>query len=68
MTQEEEAHIRLRLTQIKTEHGDLDLAIQALEARPGGNALPIQRMKKKKLALKDEIQKLENALFPDIIA
>ena len=56
------------MAQLKTEHSDLDLAIQALEEKPGGNALPIQRMKKKKLSLKDEIQRLENELFPDIIA
>ena len=68
MTPEKEAEIRAKLTQLKTEHSDLDLAIQALEERPGGNALPIQRMKKKKLALKDDIQRLENELFPDIIA
>lgn len=68
MNSDSEEQIRARLAQVKTEHSDLDLAIQALEARPAGNALPIQRMKKKKLALKDEIQKLENELFPDIIA
>lgn len=68
MDPEKEEQIRTRLTQIKTEHSDLDLAIHALESRPGGNALPIQRMKKKKLCLKDEIQRLENLLFPDIIA
>ncbi|WP_316860675.1 DUF465 domain-containing protein [uncultured Cohaesibacter sp.] len=68
MTPEKEAQIRAQLAQLKTEHSDLDLAIDALEARPGGNALPIQRMKKKKLLLKDEIERLENELFPDIIA
>ncbi|WP_320140991.1 DUF465 domain-containing protein [uncultured Cohaesibacter sp.] len=68
MTPEKEAQIRTKLTHLRTEHSDLDLAIQALESRPGGNALPIQRMKKKKLLLKDEIERLENELFPDIIA
>ena len=68
MTPEKEAAIRAKMALLKTEHSDLDLAIQALEERPGGNALPIQRMKKKKLSLKDEIQQLENQLFPDIIA
>nr|WP_321455908.1 DUF465 domain-containing protein [uncultured Cohaesibacter sp.] len=68
MTPEKEAQIRTQLTHLRTEHSDLDLAIQALEARPGGNALPIQRMKKKKLLLKDEIERLENELFPNIIA
>ncbi|WP_319532811.1 DUF465 domain-containing protein [uncultured Cohaesibacter sp.] len=68
MTEEEETQVRAQMALLKTEHSDLDLAIQALEARPGGNALPIQRMKKKKLQLKDEIQRLENRLFPDIIA
>ena len=68
MTPEKEQEIRAALALLKTEHSDLDLAIQALEERPGGNALPIQRMKKKKLTLKDDIQRLENMLFPDIIA
>ncbi|TLP42998.1 DUF465 domain-containing protein [Cohaesibacter sp. CAU 1516] len=68
MTPEKEQEIRTTLALLKTEHSDLDLAIQALEERPGGNALPIQRMKKKKLSLKDDIQRLENMLFPDIIA
>lgn len=68
MTADREEKIRALMTRLKVEHGDLDLAIQALESAPGGNALPIQRMKKKKLALKDQIQKLENELFPDIIA
>ncbi|SNY90943.1 hypothetical protein SAMN04515647_1134 [Cohaesibacter sp. ES.047] len=68
MTEEEESAVRAQMALLKTEHGDLDLAIHALESRPGGNALPIQRMKKKKLLLKDEIQRLENKLFPDIIA
>lgn len=68
MTPEKEQEIRATLALLKTEHSDLDLAIRALEERPGGNALPIQRMKKKKLSLKDDIQRLENMLFPDIIA
>ncbi|PLW75248.1 YdcH family protein [Cohaesibacter celericrescens] len=68
MTPKEEEEIRAKMAQLKTEHSDLDIAIQAMVERPGGNALPIQRMKKKKLSLKDDIQRLENRLFPDIIA
>jgi hypothetical protein len=68
MTPDSEEEIRQHMARLKIEHSDLDLAIQALEETSMGNALPIQRMKKKKLALKDQIQQLENQLFPDIIA
>jgi hypothetical protein len=68
MNVENEEEIRHQMARLKIEHGDLDLAIQALEETSAGNLLPIQRLKKKKLAIKDQIQRLENQLFPDIIA
>ena len=60
--------IRARLEALKSEHRDLDDAIRALEDAPGFNQLQVQRMKKRKLALKDQIIALENLLLPDIIA
>ncbi|MCV6548382.1 MAG: DUF465 domain-containing protein [Cohaesibacter sp.] len=68
MTIENEEEIRHKMAQLRIEHGDLDLAITALEEKSAANILPIQRLKKKKLAIKDQIQRLENMLFPDIIA
>ena len=71
MTEEE---MRKRLQALKTEHRDLDAAIDALSlagALPGSRApdqLQIARLKKRKLLLKDQIQIIEDYLIPDIIA
>jgi len=57
-----------KLTERQTEHRDLDDVIDRLvEDRPF-DQLTLQRLKKRKLALKDEITALENLLLPDIIA
>lgn len=60
--------IERRLADLREEHKDLDDAIQALEQRYQPDMLQIARLKKKKLALKDEIGRLEDQLTPDIIA
>lgn len=60
--------IERRLAELREEHKDLDDAIQALEQRYQPDMLQIARLKKKKLALKDEIGRLEDMLTPDIIA
>jgi hypothetical protein len=60
--------IERRLADLREEHKDLDDAIQALEERYQPDMLQIARLKKKKLALKDEIGRLEDLLTPDIIA
>lgn len=57
-----------QLEDLRAEHRDLDDAIAALLERPTFNQLQIQRMKKRKLLLKDEIIRLESQLIPDIIA
>ncbi len=64
----DQAQLRHRLQQLQTEHRDLDDVIARLAAQPVVDQLQIQRLKKRKLALKDEIQKVENLLLPDIIA
>lgn len=60
--------LRVEIATLKREHRDLDEAIHALEERGTGEQLAIRRLKKKKLALKDQIAALEDRLFPDIIA
>jgi hypothetical protein len=57
-----------QLTALKDEHRDLDDAIQALSQRAMPDMIQIQRLKKRKLQLRDEITKIESNLLPDIIA
>ena len=57
-----------RLAWLRTEHRDLDDAIDALRAAAGPDQLQIARLKKRKLRLRDEIAALEDQLIPDIIA
>lgn len=56
------------LLRLKQEHRDLDMAIEALERMVAGDQLQIQRLKKRKLFLRDRIGYLEDQLTPDIIA
>jgi hypothetical protein len=60
--------LRAKLVELKTEHRDLDDAINAMDERGVYDTIKVQRLKKRKLALKDQIIRLENALVPDIIA
>ena len=60
--------LRVKLEVLKREHRDLDEAIHALETNGRPDALTLRRLKKQKLALKDQIVKLEDRLIPDIIA
>ena len=58
----------MKLEELRSEHRDLDDVIQRLAETSPFNQLQIQRLKKRKLALKDQIIKLESKLLPDIIA
>ncbi|HLY56169.1 MAG TPA: DUF465 domain-containing protein [Stellaceae bacterium] len=60
--------IKQRLASLRTEHRDLDEIVSRLAAAPDSDELQLQRLKKRKLALKDAIVRLENMLVPDIIA
>ena len=60
--------LRIKLEVLRREHRDLDDAIHALETSGRADQLALRRLKKQKLALKDQIQRLEDRLIPDIIA
>ncbi|WP_149141439.1 YdcH family protein [Gemmobacter caeruleus] len=63
-----EEMLRIRLEVLRREHRDLDEAISALEETGRPDQLTLRRLKKQKLALKDQIVKIEDQLIPDIIA
>jgi hypothetical protein len=64
----QQVQLRVKLRQLEQEHADLDAAIAALENSGTSDQLQVRRLKKKKLALKDQIISIENLLIPDIIA
>jgi hypothetical protein len=65
---EEEREIRRELAELRQEHRDLDLAIATMIESGTVDTIRIQRMKKRKLVLKDRIAALEDRRLPDIIA
>ena len=68
MTKEEESELRAQLARLRQEHRDLDAAIEALQGTPSSDIFQVQRLKKRKLALRDRITFIEDQLTPDIIA
>jgi hypothetical protein len=68
ITSEEERELREQLARLLQEHRDLDSAIEALQDSPGSDVLQVQRLKKRKLYLRDQITFIEDQLTPDIIA
>ncbi|HEY2357278.1 MAG TPA: DUF465 domain-containing protein [Phenylobacterium sp.] len=60
--------LRAKLAELRQDHADLDAAVQAIALSPLPDMLLIARLKRKKLALKDEIARIEDQLTPDIIA
>ena len=68
MNQDDESELRAQLAQLRQEHRDLDSAIEALHNSPGSDLLQVQRLKKRKLQLRDKIIQIEDQLTPDIIA
>lgn len=65
---DQKLRFQIRLSIIQQEHRDLDAAIHAIRSTSHVDPMLIQRLKKKKLQLRDEIAKLEQYLLPDIIA
>lgn len=64
----DEDALRDKLAELRQDHADLDAAVQAIALSPLPDMLLIARLKRKKLALKDEISRIEAQLTPDIIA
>ena len=60
--------LKAKLAALKIEHRDLDEVIARLAERVPFDQLQLQRLKKRKLLLKDQISKIESELLPDIIA
>ena len=60
--------LRAELARLQQEHRDLDAAIAALGEAPGRDQIQLQRLKKRKLVLRDRIAHIEDELTPDIIA
>jgi hypothetical protein len=65
---EDQEKLRERLALLKDEHRDMDDAIMALSHRVVPDMLQLQRLKRKKLILRDEIISIESQLLPNIIA
>jgi hypothetical protein len=68
MTDEEERELGAELARLQQEHRDLDAAIDALHQSPAPDLLRLQRLKKRKLQLRDRIAFIEDQITPDIIA
>jgi hypothetical protein len=68
LSEEEIAELKTRLAALKSEHRDLDEVIARVSEGGMYDQLMMQRLKKRKLALKDQIARIESQLLPDIIA
>ena len=64
----DKSELERKLIELQTEHRDLDDVIARVSERIPYDQLQVQRLKKRKLQLKDQISVVENALLPDIIA
>lgn len=63
-----DSKLRKQAALLRQEHADLSASIEALSVAPQPDQLLIARLKRKKLALKDEILRIEEMILPDIIA
>ena len=68
MVDQDNNEFALELAQLQQEHRDLDAAIEALHESPAPDLLRLQRLKKRKLQLRDRISFIEDQITPDIIA
>jgi hypothetical protein len=68
MSEHEQIELKTQLERLRQEHRDLDAAIEALQVVPGADLIQVQRLKKRRLGLRDRIAFIEDQLTPDIIA
>ena len=68
LTPEQEARLGLELATKRQEHADLDEAIRLLESSHAADKMMVQRIKKRKLAIRDRIIEIEKIILPEIIA
>ncbi len=68
LTPEEHAALVAQIERLRVEHRDLDAAIEALRGAGQADQLQVQRLKKRKLLLRDKLAMLEDQVTPDIIA
>ncbi len=68
LTPEERLALVAHIERLREEHRDLDAAIEALRQAGQADQLQVQRLKKRKLLLRDRLAQLEDQLTPDIIA
>lgn len=68
LTPEERAALIAQIERLREEHRDLDAAIEALRRAGQSDQLQLQRLKKRKLLLRDKLARLDDQLTPDIIA
>ena len=68
ISQDEERELREQLARLQQEHRDLDAAIAALQLSPSSDLIQVQRLKKRKLVLRDKIRAIDDQITPDIIA
>jgi hypothetical protein len=64
----QQAMLRQQLEQLTIEHSDLNAIIEEMVTNPLTDMIRLQRLKKRKLAIKDEIRSIHQRLLPDIIA
>ncbi len=64
----DQSEIKERIESLATLHRDLDASVEALQAARPFDHIQIQRLKKRKLSIRDEIERLQSQLVPDIIA
>jgi hypothetical protein len=68
LSEAERAELQRQLERLREEHRDLDTAIEALDNAGAADRLQMQRLKKRRLGLRDRLSQLEDLLTPDIIA
>jgi hypothetical protein len=68
LTPDEHAALVAQVERLREEHRDLDVAIEALRDAGQADQLQLQRLKKRKLMLRDKVARLEDLITPDIIA